>query len=59
MVAAGHDHSLAQIATGNEYSAAEVPSGYRAEWRVKVHTGNDFSPDKKVFVYVSIKYDNH
>ncbi|RCW49188.1 fibronectin type III domain-containing protein [Paenibacillus prosopidis] len=44
---------------GTEYSAAEVPGGYRAEWRVKGHTGNDFSPDKKVFVYVSIKYDNH
>ncbi|MDQ0114055.1 RCC1 domain-containing protein [Paenibacillus harenae] len=44
---------------GTEYSAAEVPNGYRAEWRVKGHTGNDFSPDKKVFVYVSIKYDNH
>ncbi len=44
---------------GTEYSAAEVPGGYRAEWRVKGHTGNDYSPDKKVFVYVSIKYDNH
>jgi alpha-tubulin suppressor-like RCC1 family protein len=44
---------------GTEYSATEVPSGYKAEWRVKGHTGNDFSPDKKVFVYVSIKYDNH
>ncbi|MDQ0059922.1 hypothetical protein J2T14_002094 [Paenibacillus harenae] len=43
---------------GTEYSAAE-PSGYRAEWRVKGHTGNDFNPDKKVFVNVSIKYDNH
>ena len=47
------------LTDGTEYSAAEVPGGYRAEWRVKGHTGNDFSPDKKVFVYVSIKYDNH
>jgi hypothetical protein len=47
------------LTNGTEYSATEVPSGYRAEWRVKGHTGNDFSPDKKVFVYVSIKYDNH
>ena len=44
---------------GTEYSAAEVPEGYRAEWRVKGHTGNDYSPDKKVFVYVYIRYDNH
>ncbi|WP_051250723.1 fibronectin type III domain-containing protein [Paenibacillus harenae] len=47
------------LTNGTEYSAAEVPEGYKAEWRVKGHTGNDFSPDKKVFVYVSIKYDNH
>jgi len=44
---------------GTEYSATEVPRGYKAEWRVKGHTGNDYSRDKKVFVYVSIKYDNH
>ncbi|WP_051251498.1 Calx-beta domain-containing protein [Paenibacillus harenae] len=44
---------------GTEYSAAEVPGGYKAEWRVKGHTGNDYSPEKKVFVYVSIKYVNH
>jgi hypothetical protein len=44
---------------GTEYSAVEVPGGYRAEWRVKGHTDNDYSQDKKVFVYVSIKYDNH
>jgi hypothetical protein len=42
---------------GTEYSATEVPGGYRAEWRVKGHTVNDYSRDKKVFVYVSIKYD--
>ncbi|WP_169507495.1 fibronectin type III domain-containing protein [Paenibacillus harenae] len=47
------------LTSGTEYSAAEVPSGYRAEWRVKGHTGNDYSPDKKVFVYVYIRYDNH
>ena len=47
------------LTNGTEYSATEVPGGYRAEWRVKGHTGNDFSRDKKVFVYVSIKYDNH
>ncbi|WP_364145345.1 fibronectin type III domain-containing protein [Paenibacillus sp. LPE1-1-1.1] len=47
------------LTNGTEYSATEVPGGYRAEWRVKGHTGNDYSPDKKVFVYVSIKYDNH
>ncbi|MGM0879873.1 MAG: fibronectin type III domain-containing protein [Bacillota bacterium] len=47
------------LTNGTEYSAAEVPGGYRAEWRVKGHTGNDYSRDKKVFVYVSIKYDNH
>ena len=44
---------------GTEYSAAEVPGGYKAEWRVKGHTEQDYSPDKKVFVYVSIKSDNH
>ncbi|MDQ8734335.1 fibronectin type III domain-containing protein [Paenibacillus sp. LHD-38] len=47
------------LTNGTEYSATEVPGGYRAEWRVKGHTGNDYSRDKKVFVYVSIKYDNH
>ena len=47
------------LTDGTEYSATEVPRGYRAKWRVKGHTDNDYSPDKKVFVYVSIKYDNH
>ncbi|MDQ0059920.1 RCC1 domain-containing protein [Paenibacillus harenae] len=47
------------LTDGTKYSAAEVPVGYRAEWRVKGHTDNDYSPDKKVFVYVSIKYDNN
>ncbi|MDQ8737988.1 fibronectin type III domain-containing protein [Paenibacillus sp. LHD-38] len=67
-----YDLSLETVVDGNrlpedttlltnvtEYSATEVPGGYRAEWRVKGHTGNDYSRDKKVFVYVSIKYDNH
>ncbi|MDQ0062736.1 fibronectin type III domain-containing protein [Paenibacillus harenae] len=48
-----------KLPDGTEFSAAEVPEGYRAEWRVKGHTDKDYSPDKKVFVYVSIKYDNH
>ncbi|MDQ0059947.1 RCC1 domain-containing protein [Paenibacillus harenae] len=48
-----------KLPDGTEYSAAEVPGGYTAEWRVKGHTDQDYSPDKKVFVYVSIKYDNH
>ncbi|WP_051250606.1 fibronectin type III domain-containing protein [Paenibacillus harenae] len=47
------------LTNGTEYSAAGLPEGYTAEWRVKGHTDNDYSPDKKVFVYVSIKYDNH
>ncbi|KRE33959.1 hypothetical protein [Paenibacillus sp. Soil522] len=47
------------LTNGTEYSATEVSGGYRAEWRVKGHTDKDYSPDKKVFVYVSIKYDNH
>ena len=47
------------LTNGTEYSAADVPGGYKAEWRVKGHTDKDYSPDKKVFVYVSIKYDNH
>ena len=48
-----------ELPGGTEYSATEVPGGYRAEWRVKGHTDKDYSQDKKVFVYVSIKYDNH
>lgn len=47
-----------ELPDGTEYSAAEVPGGHRAEWRVKGHTDNDYSQDNKVFVYVSIKYDN-
>ncbi|MDQ0111992.1 hypothetical protein J2T15_001427 [Paenibacillus harenae] len=47
------------LANGSEYSVTEVPGGYRAEWRVKGHTDKDYSPDKKVFVYVSVKYDKH
>ena len=35
------------LTNGTEYSATEVPGGYRAEWRVKGHTGNDYSRDKK------------
>lgn len=48
-----------ELPDGTEYSAAEVPGGHRAEWRVKGHTDQDYSRDKKVFVYVSIKYENH
>ncbi|KRE24987.1 fibronectin type III domain-containing protein [Paenibacillus sp. Soil522] len=47
------------LTNGTEYSATEVPGGYKAEWRVKGHTDKDYSPDKKVFVYVYIRYDNH
>ena len=47
-----------ELPDGTEYSSTKVTGGYRAEWRVKGHTGDDYSPDKKVFVYVSIKYDN-
>ncbi|MFD1953876.1 fibronectin type III domain-containing protein [Paenibacillus thailandensis] len=43
---------------GSEFSTIEVPADNTAEWRVKGHTENDYSPDEKVFVYVSIRYDN-
>ncbi|WP_274651185.1 RCC1 domain-containing protein [Paenibacillus humicola] len=43
---------------GTERSTAKVPGGDTAKWTVKGHTDNDFSPDKKVIVYVNIKYDN-
>ncbi|WP_051250475.1 fibronectin type III domain-containing protein [Paenibacillus harenae] len=44
--------------SGAENSAAEVQEGYAAVWRIKGHSDDDYSPDKKVFVYVNIQYDN-
>ncbi|SFI42528.1 Regulator of chromosome condensation (RCC1) repeat-containing protein [Paenibacillus sp. UNC496MF] len=44
---------------GFEYSTAGLPEGYTAEWSVRGHTIDDYSSNKKVIVYVSIKYDNH
>ncbi|MFC4809593.1 hypothetical protein [Paenibacillus sp. GCM10023250] len=38
-------------ADGTEYSTAELPEGYTATWKVKGHTGDDYSPDDRVIVY--------
>ena len=43
---------------GSEFSKAEVPEGYAAEWRVKGHSYEDYSQEK-VFLYVTIQYDDH
>ncbi|NBD22977.1 RCC1 domain-containing protein [Paenibacillus glycinis] len=48
-----------QLPDGTEYSRAGVPVGSTAVWQVKGHTEHDYSPDQKVFLYVSIAYDNH
>ncbi|MCR2806297.1 RCC1 domain-containing protein [Paenibacillus soyae] len=48
-----------KLPDGTEYSTAEVPEGYTVKWRVKGHTDMDYSPDKKVVVYVNIVYDDH
>ncbi|MBO7743100.1 hypothetical protein I8J29_02755 [Paenibacillus sp. MWE-103] len=48
-----------ELSDGTEYSGAGLPIGDTAVWKVKGHTDQDYSPDKKVTVYVSIKYDNH
>ncbi|WP_274648814.1 fibronectin type III domain-containing protein [Paenibacillus humicola] len=44
---------------GTESGSAWVPAGSTAVWKVKGHTLQDYSPDKKVIVYVRIEYDNH
>ncbi|WP_274654621.1 fibronectin type III domain-containing protein [Paenibacillus humicola] len=63
METAGDGHQIPitakELPDGTEYSAAEIPEGYTASWSVKGHTAQDYSPNKKVFVYVSIQSDNH
>ncbi|SFJ77663.1 Alpha-tubulin suppressor [Paenibacillus sp. UNC496MF] len=44
---------------GTEFSKVEVPEGYAAEWKVKGQSGNDYSQDEKVLVYVAIQYVNY
>ncbi|NBD23058.1 RCC1 domain-containing protein [Paenibacillus glycinis] len=47
-----------EYSDGSEFSKAEVPEGFSAEWSVKGHSDEDYSQEK-VFVYVTTQYDDH